>query len=58
LPDRKGKVEAISRWLRDNGMNDDQANETTKKIKAAIFENLKAKDVEDTYLKILKCIEI
>ena len=58
LPERKGKVAAISRWLSANGMTADQTKDTVAKIKNAIFENLRHQDIEDTYTTLLRGISL
>lgn len=57
LPDKKGKLAAISKWLIDNGMTQDQAKDTIGNIKNAIFEHLTHTDIDDTeYKKLLQGI--
>lgn len=56
LPDKKGKVAAIKKWLIDNGMTENQMNDIIKQIKNTIFENLKHQNIEDDYTKLLKGI--
>lgn len=56
LPDKKGKVEAIRKWLSNNGLAGDQIKDMLEKIKNLIFENLKQSVVEDTYMDLLKGI--
>ena len=58
LPDKKWKVSAIKKWLTDNGMTEDQMNESIKQIKDTIFENLKHQNIEDDYIKLLKGISL
>jgi predicted ATP-dependent endonuclease of OLD family len=58
LPDKKGKVEALTKWLIANGMTEDQARETVKNIKNAIFENLRPQHIEDTYTNVLRGINL
>lgn len=58
LPDKKNKIVAIKKWLKDNGMTETQIQDTMKQIKNTIFENLKPQNIEDTYLKILKGISL
>ena len=58
LPDKKGKVAAIKKWLIDNGMTENQMNNTIKQIKDTIFENLKPQNIEDDYTKLLKGISL
>ena len=58
LPDKKGKVAAIKKWLIDNGMTENQMNDTIKQIKDTIFENLKPQNIEDDYTKLLKGISL
>ena len=58
LLDKKGKVAAIKKWLTDNGMTEDQMNESIKQIKDTIFENLKHQNIEDDYIKLLKGISL
>ena len=53
LPQNKGKLSAISKWLTDNGMTAEQAKDTVTKIKNSIFENLKSSNIEDTYTCLL-----
>lgn len=57
LPDKKGKLAAISKWLVDNGMTADQAKDTITKIKSSIFEKLKHTNIDETeYAKLLQGI--
>lgn len=57
LPDKKGKLVAISKWLTDNGMTQDQAKEAVENIKNSIFEHLTHTDIDDTeYKKLLQGI--
>ena len=58
LPEKKGKLSAISIWLKKNtGMTDDQIRDTVNKIKDSIFDNLKYRNIEhEEYLKLLKGI--
>ena len=58
LPEKKGKLSAISIWLKKNtGMSDDQIRDTVNKIKDSIFDNLKYRNIEhEEYLKLLKGI--
>jgi len=58
LPDKKGKLAAIFKWLTDNGMTVDQAKVSIREIKNAIFENLKHQQIEDTYDVLLQGISI
>ncbi len=58
LPDNKGKLAAIRRWLTDNGYADGQANDTLFQIKDALFENLKPTHIEDSYSKLLVGITV
>lgn len=58
LPDKKGKIAAIKKWLIDNNMNKDQVNDAIKQIKDTIFENLKRQNIEDDYTKLLKEISL
>lgn len=58
LPDKKWKVAAIKKWLTDNGMTENQMNESIKQIKDTIFENLKHQNIEDDYTKLLKGISL
>ena len=54
LPEKKGKVAAIAKWLSDNGMTKEQATGATTRIKDAIFENLKRSNVDEIeYAKLL-----
>jgi len=52
----KNKLVAILKWLTDNGMTKDQANATIIKIKHSIFENLKYKNIEADYNKLIENI--
>lgn len=57
LPDKKGKLATISKWLIDNGMTADQAKDTITKIKNSIFENLKHSNIDEAeYAKLLQGI--
>lgn len=58
LPDKKGKLAAIKKWLVDNGMTTNQMEDTIKLIKNDFFENLKPQNIEDAYTKILKGISL
>ncbi|MBU0766238.1 ATP-binding protein [Patescibacteria group bacterium] len=58
LPDKKGKLAAIKKWLIDNGMTEDQANETLPNIKCILYENLKSQNIDDVYSKILSGISL
>lgn len=58
LPDKKGKVAIIKKWLTDNGMTEDQMNESIKQIKDTVFENLKHQNIEDDYTKLLRGIPL
>lgn len=53
LPDKKGKVATIQKWLTDNNLTIDQAKDKTTEIKNSIFENLKYQNIEDDYKKLL-----
>ncbi|MFA6081787.1 MAG: AAA family ATPase [Patescibacteria group bacterium] len=57
LSDRN-KLALIFKWLTDNGMTAEQANETINKVKNSIFENLKPQNIEDSYSKILEGISL
>jgi hypothetical protein len=46
LPEKKGKLAALKKWLTHNGMSSEQAEETLKIIKNLIFENLKYQNVD------------
>ncbi len=56
LPENKGKLAVIRKWLIKNGMTADQAQDILNQIKDSIFENLKYQNIEDTYIKLLKRI--
>lgn len=57
LPDKKGKLAAISKWLTDNGMTQDHAKDTIGNIKNSIFEHLTHANIDDTeYKKLLQGI--
>ena len=57
LPNKKGKLAAISKWLTDNGMTAYQAKDTITQIKNLIFENLKHQNIDDSeYAKLLQGI--
>jgi predicted ATP-dependent endonuclease of OLD family len=58
LPDKKGKMSALKKWLIDNGMTENQMNEFIIQIKDIIFVNLKNENIEDGYLKLLKGISL
>lgn len=58
LPDKKGKLAAIFKWLTDNGMTTDQAKDTITKIKDSIFEALKHQNIDDEYTKLLQGISL
>lgn len=59
LPDKKGKLAALSKWLTHNGMNSDQTEETLKNIKNLIFENLKYQNIDiGEYSKLLHGIPL
>ncbi len=58
LPQKKGKLAVIFKWLTDNGMTTGQAKDTITQIKNAIFEKLKHQNIEDTYTKLLRGISI
>ena len=49
----KNKLVVILKWFKDNGMTADQAGDTVTKVKNSIFENLKPRNIEDTYTKLL-----
>lgn len=57
LPD-KNKLVAIIKWLKDNGMTPDQAQDTVTKVKHSIFEQLKPTNIEVTYTKLLEGISL
>lgn len=58
LPDKKNKLLAIRKWLKDNtGMTEKQRKETVKKIKDSIFDNLEYENIDlEEYLKLFKGI--
>ena len=58
LPDKKNKLSAIRKWLKENaGMTDHQAKNTITEIKDSIFDNLKYENIDlEEYLKLLKGI--
>ena len=56
LPNKKGKIDAIQKWLIDNGMTIEQAKQKVKEIKNLIFENMVYKDIEDDYKKLVESI--
>lgn len=57
LPDKKGKLVAISKWLTDNGMTADQTKDTVEIIKNSIFENLGHSSIDEVeYKKLLEGI--
>jgi hypothetical protein len=56
LPSKRDKIAAISRWLTDNGMTGDQAKDTITKVKNTLFEDLKRRNIEDTYKALLRGI--
>lgn len=56
LPDKKGKLSVIKKWLTDNGMTSEQMEDTAKLIKDNCFENLKPLNIEDTYSRVLNGI--
>ena len=58
LLDKKNKLLAIRKWLKDNTeMTDEQKEETVKKIKDSIFDNLKYENIDlEEYLKLFKGI--
>lgn len=58
LPDKKDKITAIKKWLKDNGMTEAQMNDSIKQIKNTIFDNLKHQNIEDDYTKLLKGISL
>ena len=58
LPDKKGKIDAVSRWLNTNGMTADQTKDTITKIKNEIFDNLKGQHIEDSYTYLLQAISL
>lgn len=57
LPDKKGKLAVISKWLMDNGMTTGQTKDTIEKIKNTIFENLGHSNIDEVeYKKLLEGI--
>jgi len=58
LPDKKNKIASIQNRLIQNGMTKEQAKEAMTKIKNSIFENLKFKDIEDSYKLLLNSIKL
>lgn len=55
LPE-SGRVTAISKWLINNGMTNDQAKDNLAQIKNSIFDSLKASQIEESYSKLLENI--
>lgn len=52
------KLSAIFKWLTDNGMTKDQAEDVIPKIKDSISHNLKYQNIEPTYTKLLNGIPL
>jgi AAA15 family ATPase/GTPase len=47
------RLKAIEAWLKQNGMNDEQAKDTIGDLKTVVFEKLSPKDIEDDYQRFL-----
>lgn len=52
------KVASITKWLIENGMTTEQANDAVTNIKNSIFENLAPRYIEATYNKLLEGISL
>lgn len=58
LPEDKGKLSAIRKWLIRMDMTEDQAGSTLTKIKDRIFEDLQPQHISDAYTKLLEGISL
>lgn len=59
LPDKRGKLTAIFKWLLSKGMEEDEAKGKITEIKSLIFEKLKPTNIDMTeYTKLLKGISL
>ena len=54
LPASKDKLDAIRKWLIQQGLTPEQANHNLTTIKNSLFENLKSQNIEDTYILLLE----
>jgi hypothetical protein len=48
-----GRISTIEAWLREQGLDDQQAKDFLNEFKSMIFEKLAGKDVEEDYQKFL-----
>lgn len=51
-----GKLDSIDDWLRENGLTQEQASQTVTKVKESLFEDLRARDIDDSYQVLLRGI--
>ncbi len=58
LPDKKGKLSEIQKWLTKNGLTADQARDKVNEIKNLIFENLKYSNIGVEYTTLLKSLSL
>jgi len=58
LPDKKGKLSEIQKWLTKNGLTTEQTKDKTNQIKNMIFENLRSQNIENEYATLLKSISL
>jgi hypothetical protein len=56
LPEKRGKLAAIAKFLGANGMSSQQTRDTISKIKNSIFDGLKYKNIDEDYTKLLEGI--
>ena len=58
LPEKKNKISAIRKWLKENThMTNEQVKDAINKIKDSIFDNLKYRNIDlEEYLKLFKGI--
>lgn len=54
----KNKLVFILKWFKDNEMTAVQAEDTVTKVKNSIFKDLKPRNIEDSYTKLLKGISL
>ena len=49
LNNRRGKMYALTEFLKSKGLNDKEQKEVLNQVKEFVFKNLKADDIEDSY---------